>query len=287
MAAGARVALVGAVLGLEVGVASNHLWLRVVLVAVGYSLVVALGSIALGRFTSSPSSWDVRLATVNSLGAPLTVAALSLVSAQTAVRVLSNGSVHHYPWFPVWLGVPLAAALFAWILVSLRRAGAARATAIERRAVLLIAAPVALFVLVAGLPGDSGPIGLYEVGQLLTETKLVLHGWLPWRDVRCVHGLLGDVAPIAVGWGVFGNSYWGALAGTSVIFMPLTVVATYSLFVYLVGRNWPVLLIGALIFLGTWLEAADARFLLWPLVLLLLAAVLKRFTGCARPVSAC
>lgn len=279
VAAGARVALVGAVLGLLVGVASNHLWLSVVLVTLGYSLVVALGSVALGRFTSSRSSWDVRLATVNSLGPPLTVAALSLVSAQTAVRVVSNGSVEHYSWFPVWLGVPLAAALLAWTLIFLRRATPARAAAaVERRAVLLIAAPVALFVLVAALPGDLGYIGLYEVGQFLTETRLVLHGWLPWRDVLVVHGLLRDVAPTAVGWGVFGNSYWGALAGTSVIFMPLTVVATFWLLVYLVGRSWPVLLIGALIFLGTWLGAADVRFLLWPLVLLLLAALLKRFT---------
>ena len=55
-------------------------------------------------------------------------------------------------------------------------------------------------------------------------------------------------------------------------------MTTYLLLAYLVGRSWPVLLIGASIFLGTWLGLVDSRFLLWPLVLLLLAAVLKRFT---------
>jgi hypothetical protein len=278
VAAAARVALVGAVLGLEVGVASNHLWASVVVSVVGYSLLVVVGSIALGRFTSSRSTL-VRLATVNSLGTPLTVGALSLVSAHTSVRVLSNNSVQHYSWFPVWLGTPLAAALFAWILVSLRRAGPARAAVIERRTVLLIAAPVALFVLVARLPGDLGPISLYEQGQFVTETMLVFqHGWLPWRDVVVVHGLLGDVIPTAIGWGVFGDSYWGDSAGLALICIPLAIVSTYLLLAYLVGRSWPVLLIAASIFLGTWLGSVDFRFVLWPMVLLLLAALLRRFT---------
>src|SRR5262249_4935872 len=153
-------------------IASTHVWLSVLLVAAGYSLVVGVGSVALGSVLSARPSWEVRLATINSLGIPLTVAGLSLVSAHTEVQVLSNNSVHHYPWFPAWLGVPLAAALFGWILVSLRRAGPAAAVAIERRSVLLIAAPVALFAVVAHIPGDLGQIGLFEEGQALTETML-------------------------------------------------------------------------------------------------------------------
>ena len=173
--------------------------------------------------------------------------------------------------------MPLAAALFGWILVSLRRAGTAAAAAIERRVVLLIAAPVALFVLVAHLPGDLGQINLFEraVGH---RDDAGGHGWLPWRDVVLTHGLLGDVAPAAAGWHVFGNSYWGAYAGSRSSSIPLAIVATYWLLAYLVGRSWPMLLIAALIFVGTWLGTADARFLLWPMVLLLLAALLKRST---------
>jgi hypothetical protein len=69
---------------------------------------------------------------------------------------------------------------------------------IERRAVLLVAAQVALFVFVANVPGDLGRIGLYEQRQVVAETRLVLNGWLPWRDVVVVHGLLGDAVPSAV-----------------------------------------------------------------------------------------
>ncbi len=278
VASGARVAIVGAVLGLEVGIASDHLWLSVLLVAAGYVLLVGVGSAVLGRLVSANSTWEVRLARLNSLGAALTLAGLVLVSAHTEVRILSGNAVEHYPWFPARVGLPLVAALLGWILVSLRRAGPAATAVIERRAVLLIAAPVALFLFVAHLPGDLGQIGLFEQGQFVTETMLVGHGWLPWRDVVLAHGLLGDVAPTAVGWGVFGNSYWGAWAGVLLIFNPLMIVATYWLLAYLVGRSWPVLLIAGLIYLGTWLAIADARFLLWPVILLLLAALLKRYT---------
>jgi hypothetical protein len=275
IAAAARVVIVGVVLGLEAGVAFNHLRLSVVLVAVGYSLVVGVGSVALSRLMPERSTWKARVATVNSLGASLTLAGLVLVSAHTEVRILSGNVVHRYPWFPAWLGVPLAVALFGWILVSLRRA---RPAVIERRAVLLIAAPVALFLLLAHLPADLGQITLFEEGQSVAETMLVGHGWLPWRDVVLTHGLLGDVAPTAVGWGLFGNSYWGAFAGISLIFYPLAVVTTYFLLAYLVGRSWPLLVIAVLIFLGTGLGTTDPRFLLWPVVLLLLAALLKRST---------
>lgn len=278
VAAAARVAFVGVVLGLEVGVASNHLWPSVLLVTVGYSLVVGGASVALGWLSSAPSTWDARLATVNALGTPLTVVGLILVSANTGVLIGSTRAVQHYSWFPAWIGVPVAAVLFGWILVAVRRGGAAGSAAVERRTVLLIAAPVALFVLVARLPGDLGPINLFEEGQSVTETMLVGHGWLPWRDVVLTHGLLGDVATTAVSWKVFGDSYWGAAAGESLIFYPLTVVATFYLLVYLVGRSWPAILIAALIFVGTWLGTADARFLLWPVILLLLAALLKRST---------
>ena len=276
--AAAEVAFVGAVLGLEVGVASNRLWLSLVLVLVGYSLAVGLGSVALRWVMSAPTTWEFRLATVNSLGASLTLVGLVLVSAHTEVRVLSGNVVHHYSWFPPWLGVPLAAAVFGWIVASLRRAGPVATATIERRAVLLIAAPVALFVLTAHLPGDLGKIDLFEQGQSVTETMLLGHGWLPWRDLVLTHGLLGDVAPTALGWGVFGNSYWSAFAGVSFIGFPLVVVSNYFLLIYLVGRSWPVLLAAALIYLDTWLGFVDPRFFLWPMVLLLLATLLNRPT---------
>ena len=149
-------------------------------------------------------------------------------------------AVHHYSWFPAWLGVPLAAALFVWILVALRRAGPAAAAAIERRAVLLIAAPVALFVLVARLPGDLGQINLFEAGPVghrddAGRTRLVAlarrrsDAWAARRRgpdrrrlARVRRQLLGRVT-----------------RAISLIFYPLTIVATFYLLAYLVGRSWP------------------------------------------------
>ncbi len=273
-----RVAFVGAVLGLEVGIASNHLWLSLLLVVLGYGAAIGLGSIALRRLNARWSTWDQRLAATNAVGATISVAGLALVSAHTEVHIFSTHSAQSYSWFPAWLGLPLCALLFGGLLVLLRRGGPASAVSIERRSLLLMAAPVALFLLVAHLPGDPGRIALFEEGQSLTETMLVGHGWLPWRDVVLTHGLLGDVAPIALGSAVFGNSYWGGLAGIDFFLIPIAILATYFLLTYLVGRSWPLLLITALIFVGTWLGAADPRFILWPVVLLLLAALLKRST---------
>ncbi len=216
----ARVAFVGAVLGLEIGVASNRLWPTIAVVAIAYGGAIGLCSAAVWRLRPTRSAFIDVLAAANALGASLGVAGLVLVSAHTEVRILADHSTQRYPWFPAWAGLPLCALLLGWMLVALRRAGLARAAAIERRAVFLVAAPVALLVLVAHLPGDLGQLNLYEEGQLVTETRLIGQGWLPWRDVVLAHGLLGDVAPVATGSGVFGNSYWGTVASQEILFFP-------------------------------------------------------------------
>ena len=244
------------------------------LTTVGYCLAIGLGSALPGR--ADGVAWQDRLAAANAIGASLSVAGMVLVSAHTEVRISADGSAQHYSWFPVWLGLPLWVALAAWTVASLRRAGPTRAATVERRAVLLIAAPVALFLLVAHLPGDVGQVNLFEEGQSLTATRLIGNGWLPWRDVVVTHGLLSDVFSTRLGFAVFGNSYWGLLAGLELLARPISVVAIYYVLVYVVGRNWTVLLVGTLIFVGTWLGSVDPRLALWPVVLLLLAAALRR-----------
>lgn len=266
-------------IGLEVGIAADHLWPELILVAAGYCLLVALTAALITRLGPSRTQFDAAIATVNALGTVLTLAGLSLVSAHTELTVLAGEVKHSYPWCPVWVGVPLAVVVAAAIAVALRRAGPARAVAVERWAVLIIPASVALFIIAARLPGDLGQLGLFEEGQQVTEAMLVGHGWLPWRDVFLAHGLLGDVAPVAAGWGVFGNSYWGAEAGFLFLLGPLTVVTTYLLLVYLVRRSWPLILIAGLVFVGSWFGASvDPRYAIWPLILLLLTAVLRRPT---------
>ena len=58
--------------------------------------------------------------------------------------------------------------------------------------------------------------------------------------------------------------------------LPLAVVFSFFLYAYLFGRNLPYLIFIGLLILATPLAPSSGRFLLWPLVLLLLAAALSR-----------
>jgi hypothetical protein len=273
-----RTAFVGAVLGLEVGIVSEHVWAGIVAGAAVYALTAVLVAAASSRWRGDPGGMEAQLATLNSIAAPLTLVGLVAVSSHTAVTVLSNGTVHHYPWFPLWLGLPVAAALATVIAVSVRRAGSAtRLLGIERRALLLLVTPVGLFLLLSSLPGDLGPIEMFESGQPLMGARLVGDGWFPWRDVILVHGLFQDAAVPLIGYAMFENNYWGWEAARSVLINPLFYLSLYFLFVYLFGRSWPFLVLTGLLILGTtWVSPINTRFILWPLILLILAVVLSR-----------
>ncbi len=274
----ARIGFVGAVLGVEAGIAVNSIRPGFAAGVAAYALGAVLGAYVLGRWKHD-WSFEACLAAVNSLGALLPVAGLVAVSMHTQVHIDSNGSVDHYPWFPFWLALPVVAALAAIVAVALRRAGsAARAIGIERRALMLVAAPVALVLLLQSLPGESGSIDMFHGGEQIVGSKLVENGWFPWRDVVLTHGIFQDVV-YSFGRGVFGNSVWGHLAGISMIMRPLYLVSVFFLLVYLVGRNWLFLLFAALLLIGPDVAPEQFRLILWPLILLLLATDLDRPTA--------
>jgi hypothetical protein len=274
-----RVAFVGSVVGLEAGIAANAFWRGMVLGLATYTIAVILVQQALARWGPDRWSWETRVSAANAIGAPLTLAGLFAVSSITEVQILSNGEVRHYPWFPLWLALPVAATLLAVVVVGLRRVAAAADTArIERRALLLIAAPVSLFLLLALLPGDAGSIDTFEVGQKLVSARLVGDGWFPWRDVVVAHGLLEDVIRTDIGFALFGHSYWGFLAGSAIFTNSIYFISFFFLSVYLFGRNWLFLLLIALLILGTPLAPEHFRFVLWPLILLMLAGLLDQPT---------
>jgi hypothetical protein len=275
-----RTAFVGAVLGLEAGIVAEHTWAGVALGAVAYSAVAVLIAAAARRWMGHGKPLRARLAAVNAVLAPLTIAGLVAVSSRTQVTIVSNGSVHGYPWFPVWLGLPVAAGLAVLVALRIRRAHSpARVRAIERGALLLVLAPVGLFLLLASLPGDLGPVEMYESGQPLMGAKLVGEGWFPWRDVIVTHGLFQDASVTWIGHAIFENNYWGHVAGTTMLISPLFYLGLYFLFVYLFGRNWLYLTFLGLLILGTtWITPINTRFILWPLILLILAALLDHQT---------
>jgi hypothetical protein len=273
-----RVAFIGAILGLEAGIAADEIWLLPLGIA-AYGLLVTVAATALGSHGRWGAPFWERLATVNAVGAPLTVAGLIAVSSSTAITIISTESEKHYTWFPAWLGIPAAALLVAAVAVALGRAGfSLDVRAIERRAVVLIAAPVSIIALLAALPGQITLIDTFDAGQSLAATRLVEDGWLPWRDVVLTHGLLTDVGNAALGFAIFGTSFWGSFASFTVLVVPLYIISLFFLLAYLFWRNWAYLLFCGLVVVGTTFAPVDVRFILWPPILLLLAALIERPT---------
>ena len=289
----ARVGFVAALVGLEAGIVANSLLTAFLPAAAAYVLLVLGIARTLSRSPRNRRSFEEWLAAVNAVGATLTVAGLVAMSSITGVRVHSSGQTVHYHWLPAWLGLPVTAALVGVVVTALRRAAhAARALAIERAALVLVAAPVCLFALVAvihseagGVYGDAPSADLFHSGEQLVGARLVADGWLPWRDVVLVHGLLSDAVGPIVGEAIFGDSRWGNVAGITMVLHPLYLVSVYLLCVYLFGRNWVFLLLTGVLAIGTSLgpewtgfSGENFRLLLWPLVLLALAATLNRPT---------
>ncbi len=287
----ARTGFVGAVLGLEIGVAIDSTWIGLPIGIVAYFLLAVALATGLGRWRLRHWPLEARLGAVNSLAAPLAVAGLLAVSASTGVQVKDGGQTVGYNWLPVWIALPLAGALLAALVAGLRRAGgSAGVPRVERAALILIVAPVALFVLTAvlqgnalGVYGDNPSVDLFHSGEQLAASRLVGDGWLPWRDLVLTHGLLSDGFAPLVGHAAFEDSRWGAIAGLTVLLRPIYLISVYFLCVYLFGRNWLFLLLVVLLAAATslgpelrLLSGENFRFIAWPLILLALAATLDR-----------
>ena len=216
---------------------------------------------------------------VNTLVAPLTIALLYGVSESTQVTVAASGAVYHYPWLPAWLAGALTVGVLVWLARGLLRSITHTDLGdLERRALVLVVAPVGLFLLVAFLPGAIGTMNLFEEGQVLAGAEIVRDGAFPWRDLLVVHGLLHDVGTGLIGSAVIENSRWGVIAGEKLLIVPLSWVALYYLCAYLFWSNWLYLFGTQLLVITGSIFAIHYRLGLIPLVLLLLAALLHRPT---------
>jgi hypothetical protein len=278
LVAGGRAGLVSVVLGLEgASVASGREQEIFWLTAVGYLAAVSATAWIVARGTGRDAV-DVA-SCINTVAAPLTVMGLYAVSESTQVTVSATGAVHEYPWLPLWLAAGVAAALLVVAVLGLAHAETeALRSAVERRALLLVVAPVGVFLFMASLPGAMGPTDAFEEGQTLAGSELVRDGLVPWRDLLMAHGLLFDVGSGLVGAELVDDSRWGIFAGLTLIVYPLSWVALYYLCASLFGANW-LFLLGTqlLVFTGD-LFVVHTRFLLLPFVLVLLAALLASAT---------
>ncbi|MBL8951403.1 MAG: hypothetical protein JNK82_11530 [Myxococcaceae bacterium] len=271
----ARALAAGAVIGVAVSLidptGSTRFWLDVAVGALGYTALV--GGVALTRGAAAA-------ARVNAVGACFSFVAVGAASSLTAMTVGSTGVRHAYDWFPLWLtalAVIVAAGATAWRLS--RATTLAQLRAIERDALIFIAAPVAVFVCTAALPGALPDFDVYHHGELLVVTQLLADGGFPWRDIVPIHGVFTDGFEGLLGYAAFGPTAWGATSAYSMFLVPLCWASNLVLLGVMLRRA-PLLFATAVVAVlsGTFGELAQHRFLLMPWVLLTMLALLDRFT---------
>jgi hypothetical protein len=274
----ARAALVATVFALEIAVMvhTSTIWQLLLATIVGYVALLAVVALLVGR---DGRGWSTTMSIINALAMPLAILGLWGVSRATRVVVTEDGTVHHYGWMPAALA--LVGAAVAWILVvrSLH-AGRDHARSTERRALVYVVGPILVFLLVAFLPGALGPMNAFEHGQWLGGARLLLDGNLPYRDFVAIHGPLQDVLIAALGIQVIQSSFWGMVAGLTLLVFPLYWVGMYYLHAYLFGRNAYFLagtvlvtIAGTTLFAGV-MQSVHVRMLV-PLLLLAVAGVLS------------
>jgi hypothetical protein len=287
VALGARVAAVALVWGFAGAVVRDNqgfrFWRDLLAVAAVYVvvvLVVAAAALRVRRVARPSALRGVRVvSTLNALGAALTVAGLLAVSEGTTLTTLSDNVQHPIHWLPASLGLVLIAVSIGVVGIVLwraRDAGPDRVRIIERRALFLVAVPVAIFLFTAVLIGGLGAWDNFEAGQQIVTLRLIHLGEVPYRDFLPFHGLLVDTLFNALGYRLLSASAWGALAGSALVIVPLTWVTLYLFAYRVVGSSWAATLSVLLLFFHDTLIFVDDRLMFWPLILVLLAVAFDR-----------
>jgi hypothetical protein len=239
---------------------------------------VLAGVIAWLRARPSPPRWaQVRpaIAAVNGIGGAMaSVWALWFVSQHSVVEVLSDHRAHHWPWLPSWLAGLGMVVIAAWGAARLR--GGRSAAAVEKRLLAVVVGGAAVFLATSRMPGRLGSFGGFDDAQYLVGGHLLSQGYFPWRDLMFIHGLWTDALRATVGFAIFGNTRWGGVAGGTVLLGPLCWVIVYLFAVWASRRNrW--FLIGLVILVLSGIpDALDGRFMLVPVILILLGEMLRR-----------
>ena len=272
--------IVGAVLGMELGIVGGLTGKRFVAAcvaaALAYGVLAVAGPVVLRRARGGRGSTFPTTSGINVLASPILLLLVSWISSATSVKILSSGASHPYPWFPWWCGVGTMVIVEVVSLRALARAmrnGTLRE--IERRSVALLVVPVGLFLLLAALPGSLPPMDVFHDGEYLAAGKLVANGAIYWRDILSIHGLLEDVWTSQIGFAVFGRSRWGAWSAFTMLLNPASLVALYYLLAYLFWRRWLWLALFVAMAVVTAYAPAFLRYGMWPIALLTLSAAIK------------
>ncbi|MGZ4735425.1 MAG: hypothetical protein ACXV8R_07460 [Acidimicrobiia bacterium] len=247
-------------------------------------MVIALLVRALARVPASSAVWAVA-----SVAAPGAFLALSLLSAQSGIDVTSTRSFRAVTWFPWWLGVPATILGVIVVVRSLRRRPFLQWGAIGRWAIVVCTTPTVLWMVVGRIQATATVGDLFHDGELLAGAQQLFDGRFPWRDFISTHGLLYDSVQNLVGFTLLEHSIWGAANGTSIWAVPIYWISSFAFAAYLFRRNkwlliaWCALVVASplagapvVFFPDTPLFVAHVRALLYPLILLSMAWLVRR-----------
>lgn len=281
----ARLAGLGCIIGLEIAIARGEvhaeLWRTVSVTGVAYVLsALAAGWIIKSTFFR-PHDLSATLSGINALVSPAALGGLLAISLQTTLTVTAGRATHHYPWFPVWLAVPLLTGAVLLIAIEIVRSRPGKSLqTLERKALIVIGGSALIFLFYSRIPGALGLMNMYEEGDFLVPARLTAEGAFPWRDILTIHGLFQDTLSPMLGQHLLDSSRWGAAAGWQLVLFPLGYVSLYLFGARFFWRNWLFLSAFGVLLLGSFLvppfTRPFTRFIFWPLILILLGFVLER-----------
>ncbi|HRD60999.1 MAG TPA: hypothetical protein PL137_08855, partial [Nocardioides sp.] len=204
------------------------------------------------------------------------VASVALcVFVRSAAAHLSDGSVDHWPWLPLWFCALVVAAAVAGPVVALRR-GAATET-VHRWVLSGFVGSVLIVMATSALPGNIGQLQGFDDMQSVTGADLMSRGYFPWRDVTFIHGVFEDGLRSWPAFALFEHTLWATWAMAYVLWLPLCWSGMYLLGVWATrGRLLPSLvMLASVVYVSTQVPGI-LRWCWAPFVFILLGEALRR-----------
>ena len=232
-------------------VVSEHIWL----ILVAGSLIGGLAPWAIEQIVvrlfgtaDTPSAVRSIRSTLTIIATWLSLPALWYVSHNTTVFVASENITRSLAWLPLYVILFPTVLLIAFDIRQFIRKQPVAIAALERARITFLTVPVLLFLFTSQAPGDVVELDVFHHGESLTGALRWQSGQLPWKDFFFNVGLLPAVIVPRISFELFGTSFWGLVAGTELIFIPLLIVSLYLCSAVFARKNVAFLIFVALLF---------------------------------------
>ncbi|GIH14132.1 hypothetical protein [Rugosimonospora africana] len=248
--------------------------LYVLAVLAGAALWSRLAASGRIRWRSGESSFWHGVSLANGAGGAVAAVLCVWFVSRHTVAFTTSGHEQTWPWLPLWLAVLGAGAVLCWTLFQLNRGRPA--SAVERALLITVIGSVALFIVVAVLPGPLKTLQGFDDSQGVLGAKLLGQGAVPWRDITMIHGPYYDVFRAGLGTSLFGNTMWGSVAGEAMLLVPLSRVILYLYTAWASKGNPWLLTAVAIASAGGFFPASETRFMAVPLAVIVLGEAIRR-----------